>query len=352
MFFSMHFLNVKNSIAALTNGDFDKIVDTLAASLVDIDYHYNYSLTELHKDWSVLCKFQTSGLLTKSNTRAGMKLCEHYFPNFFDIQDSKGKSFSNCWTEKNLAKVLRWNRKSHSTPYLSEIRRGIYFCCGLTKNTMFRPHLSKIICSNYADKVVLDPCCGWGGRMLGALSSRKHYVGFEPNPQTYESLVKLARFVGVGKDRYTLICDGAENMNNYDFPNVDLVLTSPPYFNLEIYAEGKQQSENQYDEYSSWKDSWLKDVIQKSINRLNKNGHSAWNVHSVKNMPMVEDVEEIHKDLDFKHYIDISLTSSKRQANQKTKNKNSKNKDLTRIFVHKDQKYSASENSFLSFFSD
>ena len=128
------------------------------------------------------------------------------------------------------------------------------------------------------------------------------------------------------------------------------MLTSPPYFNLEIYAKGEQQSENQYDTYTKWKDNWLKDVIEQGISRLNKGGHSAWNVHSVKNMPMVEDVEKIHKKLDFKHYTDIALSSSRRQANQ-SKNKNTKNKDLTRIFIHKSQKYSARENEFLSFFS-
>ena len=350
MFFMMYFLNQKNSLRVLPDNNFDEVVGTLAAELHKLDYHYNYSLVELHKDWAALCKFKTNGLNTASSVRVGMKLCEHYFPNFFDIENDKGQSFANCWTPENLVKVLKWNRKSHTTPYLSEIRRGIYFCCGLTKNTMFRPHLSKIICSNYADKTVLDPCCGWGGRMLGALSSRKHYIGFEPNPQTYESLVKLAKFIGVGKDRYTLIHDGAENMNQYDFPNVDLILTSPPYFNLEIYAQGEQQSENQYSDYESWREYWLANVISKSIERLNKNGHSAWNVHSVKKMPMIEDVEEIHKKLNFKHYTDVSLSSSKRQANQK--NKNNKNKDLTRIFVHKDQRYSASENVFLSFFSD
>ena len=71
----------------------------------------------------------------------------------------------------------------------------------------------------------------------------------------------------------TLIHDGAENMNKYDsdFPEVDLILTSPPYFNLEIYHEGKQQSENNHNTYEEWRDKWLADVIQKSISRLNKN---------------------------------------------------------------------------------
>ena len=169
MIWIMHFLNKKNSLRVFRDDDFELLVENMADELEKLDYRHHYSFTELHKDWAALCKFKTNELQTASTVRVGMKLCEHYFPNFFDIENDKGQSFANCWTPENLIKVLKWNRKSHTTPYLSEIRRGIYFCCGLTKNTMFRPHLSKILCSNYADKTVLDPCCGWGGRMVGAM---------------------------------------------------------------------------------------------------------------------------------------------------------------------------------------
>ena len=228
------------------------------------------------------------------------------------------------------------------TPFLSELRRGVYFCCGLTKNTMYRPHMSKLICSKFARRVVLDPCCGWGGRMLGALAARKHYIGFEPNPVTYKHLKEIVHYFrneGLDTSKCTLIHDGSENMDKYDFSEVDLILTSPPYFNLEIYHKGKQQSENNYDTYEEWRDEWLTDVIRKSISRLNKNAvtFSAWNVHDVGKMKMIADVERIHNNMNFVHHRDISLSSSKRQTNQENKKKNQKNLDLTRIFRHENQ---------------
>ena len=85
MFFMMYFLNQKNSLRVLPDNNFDEVVGTLAAELHKLDYHYNYSLVELHKDWAALCKFKTNGLNTASSVRVGMKLCENYFPNFFDI---------------------------------------------------------------------------------------------------------------------------------------------------------------------------------------------------------------------------------------------------------------------------
>ena len=49
---------------------------------------------------------------------------------------------------------MRWNRKSHSTPYLSEIKRGIYFNFGLPKSTMYRPQMAKMIVTDLNGELV------------------------------------------------------------------------------------------------------------------------------------------------------------------------------------------------------
>ena len=69
-------------------------------------------------------------------------------------------------------------------------------------------------------------------------------------------------------------------------------------------------------------------VIRKSLDNLNQNGYSAWNVHDVGKMKMISDVEKIHSDFNFNICDEIALSSSKRQANDNRK----KNNDLTRIF--------------------
>ena len=157
------FLNVKNSTRSLTDSQFEAAVDDLAHQLLVYDYKFKYTDADLLKDWQQLLQFNSQSECLSSTSRPGMKLCEHFMDNFWDIKNSKGKSFSNQWTFDILKKVLIWNRKSHSTPYLSEIKRGIYFCSGLTKNTMFRPGLAKLIANKYANgQYVLDPCAGWG----------------------------------------------------------------------------------------------------------------------------------------------------------------------------------------------
>jgi tRNA G10 N-methylase Trm11 len=319
------FLNVRNSLRKLTDEEFQGKVEQLAEELVDIDYKTKYSEDQLKKDWETLKKYNTENENTSSTIRVGMKLCEHFFPNFYNIKNAKGASFTNSWNKENLVKILKWNRKSHSTPYLSEIKRGIYFCTGLTKNTMFRPHLAKTIVSHFPGSSVLDPCAGWGGRMLGTLAAGKKYIGFETNEETYKGLKNLSDFLG---EKPTLYNTGAENIKNEVSEKVDIILTSPPYFNLEVYSDSLNQSENMYKTYNEWKEKWLFDVIQGAISCLNESGVSCWNVHSVSKMDMIGDVKSIHNKLCMHPVKTFSLASSKRQANQ-TISKNEKNMDVT-----------------------
>lgn len=323
-----NYLNKIGLNKTLSLDQFESSISQLAEELTEISFYPNYSDVVLLKSWKDLCEYSSDSNITASTTKVGMKLCEHFFPNFYDIQNKKGQCFKGLWSDpENLEKILRWNRKSHSTPYLSELKRGIYFCCGLTKNTMFRPHLAKIICDSHDGDSVLDPCAGWGGRMLGSVASGKKYIGFEPCHETYENLKRLQSFLGL--QNITLYNDVAENMNNYDFENVDIVLTSPPYFNLEIYSlEG---SETKYANYNEWLSMWLQPLIKQAIDRLKPRGWSCWNIHNIGKMKMIDDVQKIHDSLDFEKINSFGISSSKRQTNDQRK----KNIDVTEIFLKK-----------------
>ncbi len=117
------FLNIKNSVRNLSDVEFENILPTLANELEDVSFYYSYSDSDLLNDWNALIKWNARVDSMASTQRVGMKLCEHFFPNFFDIENKDGNSFKSLWKADKLEKVLRWNRKSHSTPYLSELIR-------------------------------------------------------------------------------------------------------------------------------------------------------------------------------------------------------------------------------------
>jgi 16S rRNA G966 N2-methylase RsmD len=327
-----NFLNVRHSTRNLTDVEFEEAAVELSKQLELYDFKIKYTDEQLRKDWINLTKFSKYKNTISSTTRHGMKLCEHFMDNFWEIKDSKGKSFINQWNSENLLKVLKWNRKSHSTPYISEIRRGIYFCTSMPKSTMFRPTLSRMISHKYANNgVVLDPCAGWGGRMLGAISLGCRYIAFEPNTKTYNNLLNMLKFLDMSH-MVTLYNDVAENIDCYDIPKVDLILTSPPYFNLEIYSDEKTQSVKKDDSYETWVNNFLKPVIVKCIEKGKKNVCSAWNVANVGKYNLIEDVKNIHADLKFINKDQFLIQSSKRQSNQ-NETKNAKSNDLTVCYV-------------------
>lgn len=316
------FLGIKNSTRNLSDDEFEQILPTLAQELSQTSFYHQYTDRELLDDWMQLIHWVPSSTTISSTQRLGMKLCENFFPSFFDIQNKKGDSFKSLWTEENLQKVLRWNRKSHSTPYLSELKRGIYFNFNLPKSTMYRPQMAKMVVSNLDGKRVLDPCAGWGGRMLGSVSAESEYIGFEPNTETYLGLLKLIDYLGIS-DKVRIIQDSALNMLNYDLGKFDIVLTSPPYFDLEIYSNESSQSINGFTNYSDWLNEFLKPLIEISSRHLNENGWSCWNVHNIGKMKMIDDVKNIHHS--FPTIKTFSVESSKRQTNQ---NKSMKKKNL------------------------
>lgn len=327
-------LNKRYSTRNMSDAAFEAALPMLAQQLEQYSFYFNYTDDEMRKDWKKLCDWTTTEDSINSTSRLGMKLSEHFCPNFYDIESATGTSYKSLWTAKNLEKILRWNRKSHSTPYLSEIKRGIYFCCGLTKNTMYRPQMMKLACIKYKPERVLDPCAGWGGRMLGAVSYGAHYTAFEPNTTTYNNLIKIVDFLGI-HDKVTLICDDARNMSHYNIPKVDMVLTSPPYFDLEVYAHEDTQSIKNLNTYQEWADGFLREIIKLGIDHLNENGVSCWNVGKVKNRDMNDDVLKYHTEFGYHVSDTLTVASSKRQSNQ-TNTKNAKSSDNTVVYKRLD----------------
>ena len=325
------FLNIKNSVRNLSDVEFENILPTLSSELEDVSFYYSYSDSDLLKDWNALIKWNARVDTMASTQRVGMKLCEYFFPNFFDIENKDGNSFKSLWKADKLEKVLRWNRKSHSTPYLSELRRGIYFNYKLAKSTMYRPQMAKMVVTNLGAKRVLDPCAGWGGRMLGSVAAGAEYVAFEPNSETYEGLLKLIKLLGI-EDKVRIIKDSALEMDKYDIGEFDLILTSPPYFDLEVYSHEDTQSIKGCDTYSMWVNNFLKPLIELSTSHMKQNGWSCWNVHNVGKMKMIDDVKVIHEG--YNNQKVFSVTSSKRQTNQTVSKK--KNADITICYSKSD----------------
>lgn len=233
-----------------------------------------------------------------SRSRPGHELIDYHMPHFWRVSNWKGVSVYDLAGDSTLMYKALWaNLKMHSTPYVSEIRRSLCMVGGLSNVTKYRAPLAKAIIEGYGAKKVLDPCIGWGGRMLGALAAGATYTGCEPCVDTYKGLLGILKDISI-EDRCILMNKPAEEGLLEVGDSYDMVLTSPPYYNLEKYSDEGDQSLVKYGSWEKWLNEWLDPVITMSLSCLKDNGTSCWSVKNFRtdrSYYLADEVKAAHK---------------------------------------------------------
>ena len=213
--------------------------------------------------------------------------------------------------------LIRWFDKT--TPIFPKILQVFRLSCGqpavnfpaLTAKYLYETYTSHI--EQDEPLVIYDSSAGWGGRIIGAMSTRKkvHYIGTDPNPDNYiEELGKsrydyvaefynkhcvddysdtLNKFFTVEKQSNTFetFRDGSELIqHNPKFQKykgkLDISFTSPPYFNREQYSQDENQSFKAYGEYEDWRENFLKPTLQTIYDYTKNDRFILWNIASIK----------------------------------------------------------------------
>jgi hypothetical protein len=101
--------------------------------------------------------------------------------------------------------------------------------------------------------------------MIGAASIGSFYCGFEPCTKTYKGLIELGKFLkqfktGFDFELYNLPFEDTILDKTYD-----MALTSPPYYNTEIYSDEETNSCNRYKTFDSWCNGFYIPMIEKTL---------------------------------------------------------------------------------------
>ena len=337
-----NYLNIPKLNTTLSQESFESQLPILVDSLFEYGFDnilndYNDSLKDSKKDWEQLLSYKIEKNNISAQTTVGLSIIKKYMKHIYDVKNYKGKCISNLWTKDNLKKVLEVNRRTHSTPYVSEIIRQLGFMAGTSKVTIYRPLLTKRIVEYFQAKNVLDVCVGWGGRMLGAISANTNentYTGIEPNTKTFEGLMNMKNELSLRN--VTLYNDCAENvLPTLEDEFYDLAITSPPYYNLEIYCDEETQSHH-YGSYEEWISKFLRPVVNGVLDKLKPDGKSCWSVKNFKTdkqYNLYDDVVNIHKErgwipIETEFYIGNSVRPGLKEKNGEAK----KSKEITYVF--------------------
>ncbi len=139
----------------------------------------------------------------------------------------------------------------------------------------FPPAAMRDICLQHRlgpDSRVLDPCAGWGGRMIGASAVVNEYRAFEPSTRTHAGLLRLRDFIASFRPSFKAKIsmepfeEGCRALREGYY---DLAMTSPPYYDTERYADGeKTQSCNKFKSFEKWVDGFYVPLIRGTMRAL------------------------------------------------------------------------------------
>lgn len=193
--------------------------------------------------------------------KAGTTLLDFMFPNLHLVEAGttiNNNMYSRFYDDTKLAKCI----DRHMKNYRFTSMRTPFFMYGRffwPTATNFNPCRAKAIYQRFAPQgsVVYDFSAGYGGRMLGALSSLESnytYVGCEPNKNTAYNLNRLGQYIEkVSKrtDSYKIYNECSETLR-LEPNSIDFAFSCPPYYILERYSTEATQSTIKYPEYNAW----------------------------------------------------------------------------------------------------
>lgn len=115
---------------------------------------------------------------------------------------------------------------------------------------------------------ILDPSAGWGDRMIAALACGHYYQGYDPNPNMEQCYNKIKEAFDPSGHLANVVISPFE-IQELERESFDMVVTSPPFFDLEVYIpksseKSKTQSITMYPKITDWLEKMYCPYLQKA----------------------------------------------------------------------------------------
>lgn len=193
------------------------------------------------------------------------------FKPIFDVWRNYGEEIAN-----QAIATARKKKEDMTVLHISDA----LFWIGVRMPTLFKVTLAFTFYDYFNATVVFDPSGGWGDRMIASIMSpgvRKYYC-CDPNPALrpgYEKIKQLA--VEYGRDVDYEIAP-VEKFNMEDRERPDLIFTSPPFFDYEVYSEHPDQSIKNFNTVEVWLNQWLIPQTHRMLRHLKPGGNLIYHI--------------------------------------------------------------------------
>ena len=222
--------------------DYEKWIQEIVDSLPKEFPYYEYSEERMKKDYEKLCIYKD----IKKNSRLGDSIISNFHRSIYDAHISTKPSPKEAWSDKELLDKCVRNRFIYSSNLSSHsILQGFNVCKIAPKVSVFSAPLARRLIQIYLNDYseIFDPFSGFSGRMLGACSLDKSYIGQDINKDHLEESKQIAEFLGL-KNVSLRVQNILEDSGEYE-----CLFTCPPYGGKEHWNIKNDLIEKSCDEW-------------------------------------------------------------------------------------------------------
>jgi len=221
---------------------------------------YPDDVEKLLTEWERLNKFVCADdKIIFNNSSLGTFICRYFCKSFYEATEPKKENMVELFNDDETLKSVIKNRLGidwyqqkgkddvEAFPIsFRQIVQGFRSSRKVPMISMFKPTVAKTLYERYSNigDTVYDFSMGFGGRLLGAMSCGRKYVGVDPltadelNVMKKHFNFKNCKLVNGVSEEFYLLRD-----------SIDFVMSSPPYFNQEVYSKDVRQAYNKGEDY-------------------------------------------------------------------------------------------------------
>ena len=234
----------------------------------------NISEEEAIKDFEHLKQIDLKKV--SNETRIGNKFVDYFtFPAWLETVSKKGMNYFDFlqdteYHKKEYIKRLLDYQKGDDKQVA--LYRVFKLHCGSIG--LFKPLNAMEVYKRFKPHSVLDFCVGWGSELVGAAAlDVPNFIGIDLNQSLKEPFKRMTNLLKElnTKTKIKLMFKDALKVD-YSKLDYDMVLTSPPYYNVELYNGTKSRTQEE------WEQEFYIPLFTKTYKHLKKGGHYALNV--------------------------------------------------------------------------
>jgi len=213
-------------------------------------------------------------------SRIGNKVVDYFtYPERLATRGKTGLSYFDLITnhsffekKASIKRIIDYIKANNPRANFFQIWRQIsslYF----SAINIFKPLNAMKIYARYKPTSVLDFTMGWGGRLIGACALNvPHYIGIDLNDKLEQPYADMVDFVKpLTTTKITLFFKDALKVD-YSKLRYDMVFTSPPYYNIEIYRGNEVLSKD------DWDKQFYEPIFEMTFKNMQRGGHYCLNV--------------------------------------------------------------------------